>query len=195
VPRESHTITKLLDGRVLITGGHQGRHAEITIYNSAELYDPKTGIFIPTGPMNVRRHKHDAGILSDGKVLISGGSDEGDDQGAYTSVEIYDPATGAFSLAGDMPAVRYKHIGTSVLLKNGDLLIAGGGRNAILYNPQLNTFTTVPGNLGTAPLSRLFATATLLQDGSVLITGGYGIGQGVSARTWIYNPDSKAYGL
>jgi hypothetical protein len=121
-------------------------------------------------------------------VLITGGSDERDDQGAYASAEIYNPSTGAFSMAGNMPTVRYKHIGTSLPLQNGNVLIAGGARNAIIYDSGRNVFSGVPGDLGTATLSRLFATATLLSNGNVLITGGYGLGQNVSAQTWIYYP-------
>jgi hypothetical protein len=186
VARESHTITKLLDGRVLITGGHRGRHSAIVVYDSAELYDPSTGLFHQTGRMNVRRHKHDAVLLSDGRVLISGGSDESDDQNAYASAEVYDPSTGQFLPIADMPTARYKHIGTSTLLQDGRVLIAGGARNAVIYDPQLDEFTAVPGDLGMGSFSRLFATATLLQNGSVLITGGYGLGQNVSAGSWVY---------
>jgi hypothetical protein len=188
VPRESHTLTKLSDGRVLVTGGHQGRHAALQIYASAEIYDPATGAFTPTGGMGVRRHKHDAVLLADGRVLVTGGSDEQDDLGAYSSAEMYDPASASFSPVGDMPGIRYKHIGTSLLLENGKVLIAGGARNAILYDPAGSLFSLVPGDLGTTDLSRLFSTATLLDDGSVLIAGGYGLGQAVSASAWIYTP-------
>jgi hypothetical protein len=138
--------------------------------------------------MTVRRHKHDAVLLPDGRVLITGGSDERDDLDAYTSAEIYDPSTGVFSSAGDMPAIRYKHIGTSVLLDNGNVLIAGGARNAVIYDPLRRSFSPVPGALGSAALSRLFSTATLLLNGNVLITGGYGLGQNVSAQAWLYTP-------
>jgi hypothetical protein len=188
VPRESHTVTKLLDGRVLITGGHRGRGSAITIYDSAEIYDPAAGVFSPTASMSVRRHKHDAVVLADGRVLITGGSDEHDDQNAYTSTEIYDPLAGVFRPAAQMPTIRYKHLGTSLLLKDGDALIAGGSRNAVLYDPTADQFRTVPGVMGTSLLSRLFSTATLMQNGDVLITGGYGIGQDVSSGAWIYSP-------
>ena len=122
------------------------------------------------------------------RVLITGGSDESDDQNAYTSAEIFDLVTETFSKIGNMPTVRYKHIGTSLLLKNGNVLLAGGARNAVIYDEQQNKFLTIPGDLGTATLSRLFSTATLLSNGSVLITGGYGIGQNVSPKAWIYSP-------
>jgi hypothetical protein len=188
VARESHTLTKLQDGRVLITGGHRGRHSDIIIHDSAEIYDPITDVFTETGNMTLPRHKHDAVLLADERVLITGGSDENDDRNAYSSAEIYDPIKGTFNKIGDMPSVRYKHIGTSLLLTNGNALIAGGAQNVIVYDSRLNLFSTVPGNLGTATLSRLFSTATLLSDGSVLIIGGYGVGQNVSQKAWIYNP-------
>lgn len=186
--RESHTATKLQDGRVLIAGGHRGRHAAIVIYESAEIYDPVAGSFSPTGYMTLRRHKHDGVLLADGRVLVTGGSDERDDQAAYPSAETYDPATGAFTRVGDMPTVRYKHVGTSLLLDNGRVLIAGGARNAVIFDGGPGTFRTVPGDLGTATLSRLFSTASLLPDGSALIAGGYGLNQDVSAQTWLYHP-------
>lgn len=127
--------------------------------------------------MTVRRHK-----------LVTGGSDERDDAAAYASAEIYQPSTGTFTATGDMPTARYKHVGTSVLLLNGGVLIAGGARNAVLYGPRRGRFSTVPGDLGSGMLSRLFATATRLWDGSVLITGGYGVGENVSGAAWLYRP-------
>ena len=81
--RESHTVTLLKDGQVLITGGHQGRRAAITIYSSCEIYDPANGTFASAGDLTVERHKHDAVLLADGRVLIVGGSDERDGAGAY----------------------------------------------------------------------------------------------------------------
>jgi len=188
VARESMTATRLLDGRVLIAGGHRGRHSQIVIYDSAEVYEPVRGAFAATGSMNVRRHKHDAVLLPDGRVLISGGSDETDDRNAYASTEMYDPTTGAFAVGPDMPSVRYKHIGTSLAMSDGRILLAGGAEEAVMYDPTRDTFRVVPGRMGTASLSRLFSTATRLNDGRALITGGYGIGQDMTDGTWMYVP-------
>ncbi len=183
--RESHTATLLKNGNVLITGGHKGRRSAITIYSSAEIYNPASGTFSSTGNLTVKRHKHDATLLADGQVLIIGGSDERDGRGgsAYRNAEVFNPVTGTFTAVGNMNAARYKLQGTTVLLRNGKVLIAGGANRAEVFDPATNTFSFADGNMGTM---RLFATATLLKNGQVLITGGYDDSQAVSASAWIY---------
>ncbi|HEX4762061.1 MAG TPA: kelch repeat-containing protein, partial [Sphingomicrobium sp.] len=123
----------------------------------------------------------------DGRVLIAGGSDERDGRGAYVSAEIYDPRTGKFTATGDMNAARYKLQGTSVLLKDGKVLFAGGSDKAEIFDPATNTFSYVHGSLGT---NRFFATATLLRNGHVLITGGYDDSNAASAHAWEYRSSS-----
>ena len=180
--RESHTATLLPNGKVLVAGGHRGRRPSITIYSSAEIYDAATGKFTAAGNMTRRRHKHDAVSLADGRILILGGSDERDGDGAYASAEIYDPARATFTATANMNSARYKLQGTAVLLSNGKVLVAGGSDRAELFDPSRNTFTYIAGNMQTA---RLFATATRLQDGQVLILGGYHVGNVFSASAWL----------
>ncbi len=182
-PRESHTATLLKDGKVLITGGHQGRRSAITIYSSAEIYNPLNGTFAATASLTVKRHKHAAALLDNGQILIVGGSDERDSRGAYTTAEIYNPQKNIFTRIGDMNLSRYKLQGTTVLLKGGKLLIAGGANQAEIYDPKINTFSLVAGKYESV---RLFSTATLLQNGQVLIVGGYDHNTAVSSKAWIY---------
>jgi N-acetylneuraminic acid mutarotase len=181
--RESHTATLLANGKVLIAGGHRGRRPSLTIYSSAELYDPASGRFTAAADMTRIRHKHEAVSLADGRVLILGGSDERDGQPAYTSTEIYDPAANTFRATGSMNSPRYKLQGTAVLLSDGKVLVAGGASRAEVFDPARNTFSYAAGNLETP---RLFATATRLRNGQVLITGGYHGNSVVSANAWIY---------
>jgi hypothetical protein len=185
VPRESHTAVRLLDGRVLIAGGHRGRGADITLHASAEISDPASGAFSRVGDMRVRRHKHDAVLLPDGGVLITGGSDERDDRGVYDSSELLDPKAETFTAGPRMNLGRYKHAGSSMVLPSGLVLIAGGAPQAEVYDPRNRTFGLVPGD---ARMAGQFSAAAPLRRGGALITGGYGNGGGPRSSAWLYRP-------
>ncbi len=181
--RESHTATVLKDGRVMIAGGHRGRRQAITIYSSIEIFDPKSGRFSSAGEMTIKRHKHDAVLLNDGQVLVIGGANERDGGGIYSSVEVIDPSNNRATKIGDLLEPRYKLPGTSILLNNGKVFIAGGAGRSELFDPESGKFKIVDGLYG----DRLsFATATLLADGRVLIAGGYNDRIEAISGGWIF---------
>lgn len=181
--RESHTATLLKNGNVLIVGGHRDRRENVKIYSNSELFDIKSNKFTATGNMKIPRHKHDAVLLSDGRVMINGGSDQRDSKGVYSSAEIYDPNTSKFSFLANMNFPRYKHKGTTVLLKDSNVLVGGGSDKAEIYNFKTGKFYPLQSSMGT---SRLFSCATLLDNGEVLITGGYDEDNRTSNGTWLY---------
>src|ERR1035438_4469133 len=117
-PRSGQTATLLPDGKVLIAGGMRRNQ---DFYRSAELYDPATGKFQPTGEMSVGRVGHIAVLLRSGRVLIAGGWIG---RGTTDSAELYDPATGKFTLIAKMTTRRARESAT--LLTNGDVLLEGG---------------------------------------------------------------------
>jgi hypothetical protein len=184
-PRESHVAVKMADGRVLVAGGHRGRRTAITIFDSSEIFDPSTGRFTASGVMTIRRHKHDAVALPDGRVMILGGADERDNEGAYRSTEFFDPATGRFSNGPTLQLARYKLSGTTQLLDAHTLLLTSGATRAEELDLTTGRSTLVD---GTARMAGQFAAAVMLGDGRVLITGGYGEGSGPRNSAWIYRP-------
>jgi hypothetical protein len=177
--RATHTATLLSDGRVLIAGGfHQEGTAEVAIA-SAEIYDPATNTFTPTGDMTEAHVGHTATLLPDGQVLIVGGWSTA---GRTARAELYDPQAGRFSHVADMAAPRAGF--TATLLLTGQVLLAGGEsanrraqRVAEIYDPATRTFAT-SGSLNTG---RAAHTATLLDDRRVLLAGGNS-SRGVSAN-------------
>jgi hypothetical protein len=170
-PRSGHTATLLPDGKVLIVGGMRRNQ---DFYKSAELYDPVSGKFHPTGEMSVGRVGHIAVLLRSGKVLIAGGWIG---HGCTDSGELYDPTTGQFVL---LPAKMTTRRGDAraTLLANGDVLITGGGEpnspagiaSAELFRNSDMTFHA----LHSMHFGRVSHSATLLRDGRVLIVGGRG---------------------
>jgi hypothetical protein len=173
--RAFFTATLLPDGRVLVAGGGPPQYSQPgPDLATAELYDPKTGTFSPTGSMTTTRQGHSATLLRDGRVLIAGGNDKADHPVA--SAELYDPKTGRFSPTGSMTTARGYH--TATLLADGRVLVAGGDpcgwagcdrlASAEIYDPRTGKFTPT----GSMATDRSFHTATLLADGRVLIAGG-----------------------
>ena len=179
-PRISHTATLLNDGRVLIAGG---RGESVTA--TAELYDPQTKTFLQTGSMLTVRYKHTAGLLPDGKVLIAGGSDDRDWQGLTNRAEIYDPHTEKFVATSPLNDKRFKLPEESVQLPTGRILVAGGSKHVEIYDGSAKRFLLAASQMSD---DWHFMTATLLKDGTALLTGGYANNDRGTNQTWIYRP-------
>jgi N-acetylneuraminic acid mutarotase len=181
-----HTATKLNDaeGRVLIAGG-RGSYNHVT----AELYSPALGAWTAAGSLNEHRYHHAALLLTDGKVLVAGGSPSESNGGALASAELYDPATNTWSFTGGLNVARRDHAMT--LLPNGKVLVTGGLdaadgllSSAELYDPATGTWTLAAG-MSTARVSH---TATSLGDGKVLVVGGLESDPVGAASAELYDP-------
>ncbi|HSB23929.1 MAG TPA: hypothetical protein VLE94_12585 [Burkholderiaceae bacterium] len=166
--RRGHTATQLADGRVLIAGGITCCDSAGEVFTAtAEVYDPRTGVFQPTGSLVTARGFHAAALLADGRVLVTGGF--ATDGSTAASAETYDPSTGQFTPAGAMQVGRSGH--SAILLTDGRVLVVGGLQAAAvtdLFEPDTGAWRPGP-ILATA---RAGSTATLLRNGKVLVFGG-----------------------
>jgi WD40 repeat protein len=169
-PRSEHSATLLPDGKVLVSGGRNP-----SVLNSAELYDPATGTWTGTGAMTEPRRTFTATLLPSGKVLAAGGAN---DDSALATAELYDPVAGSWTVTGTMSSARREH--TATLLPDGSVLVAGGATGATdcptstctgvaaVYAPSSGSWA-VTDSMHTP---RADHTATLLSDGTILVTGG-----------------------
>ena len=184
--RVLHTATLLHDGRVLIAGGlsccQDPNPSPEFFSGTAEIYDPATDAFTPTGSMKLPRGGHAAALLFDGRVLISGGNGNDPDLGPLNT-EIFDPAIGEFTPGGDLQAARDSH--SAVTLTDGRVLVIGGeavpqlaGRVGVgVHSTEI--FDPAQGRWSEGPrLDAAFyqATVTMLRSGKVLIFGGQDAG-------------------
>jgi large repetitive protein len=134
----SHWIVLLADGRVLAAGGNSG-FANFTMPNGpfAEVYDPSTGLWTPTGSMSSARSGNTLSLLANGTVLTAGGYDG---TNTLSSAELWDPATGTWSLTASLLAARGGH--TATALNNGKVLVATGYDGSYLTSAELYTSFT-----------------------------------------------------
>ena len=169
-PRIIPSVTRLQDGRILVTGGKP------TLSNStaaAEIYDPATNSWSTTAPMHFSRYWHSSILLGNGKVLVSSGSTQNDPVlGSFVRIsELYDPQSGTWTDKASMSDDRSRP--SSALLENGGVLVASGdssfGNTAELYDPGVDAWVPA-GKL--IIKDRSFETMLRLDDGSVLLAGG-----------------------
>jgi len=167
------SVTTLADGRVLIAGGMDSGGS---LLNTAEIYDPSTGVFTPTaGTMSVARNEHRGVLLPSGKVLIVGGYQSLTPPGVTTTVgELFDPAGGGTftPTSGSLSTGRVLFTASWVPAA-GKVLIAGGGTGVItasaeVYDPATDAFAPT----GSMNTERSTHTATLLDTGKVIVVGG-----------------------
>ena len=166
VPRAYSSVTLLANGKVLVAGGQErAPDGNTQTYADAEEYDPATGIFTFTGSLNEHRSGHIALLLPNGKVFIVGGGQittPGFSEDVYI-VELYDPASGDFSVIGETASFRL--IG-GLLLNDGKVLLLGDAPE--IFDPATGSFSPTEDMITKHGAS----TTTLLPDGTVMVAGG-----------------------
>ena len=179
IARSFFTTDLLPTGKAIAVGGRVHTGPDYFDYHAiawADLYDPATRKWSATGTMSISREDHSTSLLSNGQVLMMGGTTVDFNGITVASAELYDSTTGAWTTTGSMLQGRERF--TATLLQNGQVLVAGGdyydGINGgflsecELYDPGLGTWSAT----GSMATPRNGARAVLLPDGRVLIAGG-----------------------
>ena len=190
--RSNHTATLLNDGTtVLLAGG--------TVDGSTPLATSETwsaGTWTVATNMTTARMNHTATLLGNGKVLVVG-DQAGSVQPYLSTTEFYSGGTWTATSAG-LGTPRTNH--TAALLNDGKVLVAGGTWNYIpnssryaltsseLFNPTNSTWAVT----GSRVPVRYAHTATLLDDGTVLVAGGHDYGTTIDSSL-IYTPGTGAW--
>ena len=193
ISRRYPVQVELANGEVLVATGSHGPPTCTRYLSSAELYNPATGQWTYTGSTLVPRESANAIRLADGRVLLAGGYNGGG--GACTDTdpvdtEIYDPSTGQWSFAGNLPHGWLG--GAMVLLPDHRVLMVDGWQHgsgnfaeAVIFDPATSQWSEAA-----APnLARSGAAATLLTDGDVLVS------QGGQLQSEIYDPAANTWSL
>jgi len=171
--------TLLRDGKVLVSDVD-----DPTVYDGipgAEVYDPATGTWSSTGKLATTDRwlaAATATLLANGEVLVTGSD----------GAQLYDPDSGAWSATGKMTTSRYNH--TATLLLDGKVLVAGGDGpppvdSAELYDPETGAWTAIANMRPTGNTRADTSTATLLQNGTVLVER--------IATAELYNPATSTW--
>jgi hypothetical protein len=206
-PRHGGAITALTDGRVLVTGGAASTQAPVSLA-SAELFDPGPGVFEATGSMTLARAGHALTPLSDGRVLVSGGSTTRDRRlsggsppeqisNPVSDVEVYDPTTGRFERVAELHPVARSWSGSEsvppVRMPDGRVLIFRGqqgqfcGRHGTdpiatqLFDPTTDALSDA------SAIPHSITTATPLPDGRIVVTGAWSFGACQEGTEYVYD--------
>lgn len=164
---------ELANGMILICGGWVEHENSMHYRTNTWFYNPATDK-ITTGPhMNHARYSNELTLLSDGRVLVTGGTDE--HAKLVPLAEIYDPQTNTFTVAGTMQNPRAGH--ATVELTNGKVLIVGGYRRlddrpayvntSELYDPHMQKFI-LSGN----PAHARMSPTLVIHQGTPVLAGG-----------------------
>ena len=186
-PHSGHTSTLLLNGKLLVVEGS----------DYTEYYDSDIDQWRSISINNKYGGGHTATLLNDGSLLVTGGYFSGSAHQEYTSR--FDPVQEKWQASGKMDSARSGH--TATLLDDGTVIVIGGRGEGTVdhferFDPNYRHFNEfgTPLSWKTADSISFFRqnhTATLLNNGKILIVGGSKHGSGALASAEIYDPENN----
>jgi Domain of unknown function (DUF1929)/Galactose oxidase, central domain len=135
-------------GQVLKSGGGDPATARAVIIDMTQ----ESPAWREVAPMAFPRRRHNLTVLPDGKVLVTGGTQVGNEEAqAVYAAELWDPVSESWTTLASMQVARMYH-STALLLPDGRVLSAGGNGklSAELYAPPY-LFAGPPPEIAAAP--------------------------------------------
>ena len=174
---------------VLVVGG--------SLASTADLYDPSSTASAVAVTDSSPRYSHTATLLSDGRVLVTGGFDSVS-ANVLAQAELFAPTGASVTPINPLATARYLHSAT--LLPNGQVLVAGGidamGNflsSAELYDPATGLWTPT----GSLAIPRYGHIATLMTSGpnigKVLVLGGRNASNPTLSSAELYDPNTRTW--
>ncbi|MGV3710729.1 MAG: kelch repeat-containing protein [Gemmatimonas sp.] len=182
--RYEHAAATMPDGRVVMVGGQRSRGTYVPLATT-DVFNPVSGTFTAGPTIGTSRIKAEAIAIDANRVLVTGGAE--DYNLAYNSALIVDLAGGTSTAAANTMSARRLFHQTEPITTGvhaGKIAVIGGFNGPIpygvptwqsttsvdLFDGATNRFTAYTASLRTP---RGLFTATPLQDGKILIVGGY----------------------
>ncbi len=169
----------------------------VGIFVFCSAYSSVNNTWIKTGNLNIPRSSGATfTVLPNGKALVVGGQTRSNNFITTASAELYDPATGKWTLTGSLKVARFDH--TATLLPNGKVLVVGGQSgdttasrlsSAELYDPISGTWNMAE----SLNKTRACHSATLLKNGLILVSGGIDNKDETLSSAELYNPVTKVW--
>ncbi|WP_428717594.1 Kelch repeat-containing protein [Undibacterium curvum] len=171
--RVYHSATLLPNGTVLLAGGMSdpalNKSEQLPVLGSVELF--QDNLVMQQASLNRPRARHEATLLTDGSVLLTGGIDA---QGkAIADVELWSPQSQSWQRMPPMKEARYAH--SASLLADGRILVAGGFADdktllseVEIFDPKRQAWSEGP----MLPRALRDHSTLLLPNGDLLLAGG-----------------------
>ena len=177
-------------GKVMIVGGNPRPTPTqiITPSASAEIIDlnQPTPTWQSAGNMNFGRRHHNATLLPDGKVLVTGGSSApgfDEDDGAVLAAEMWDPTDLTWTIMASQTLYRGYH-STALLLPDARVLVGGGGHPHPKGGPKYNFEIYSPPYLFKGPRPTIRTAPTKINYGQTFFVETPDA-NGIKQATWV----------
>ncbi len=193
VPRSLFRMITLTNQKVLAVGGVYDPSI-VTSRASAELFDPITGQWSPTGSLTVGRSSFGASLLPNGNVLVSGGVLRAAQPNLTDTAEIYNPQLGIWQtttsmLGGPQAFPLQVTLANGVVLVIREVPFTGNSLFVQEFHPDTNQWLEAPA----LPLYVLDASVAQVSSGKVFFVGGSSSTSSYSNA--VYRYDNQTIGL